>query len=165
MARNRRRKGSYVALPVDTYKAVGALADDTITDLELLGTLSEDLFLISAELSWALNNHTAGEGPIMVGLADSDYSITEIGECLDATPLTPDDRVAMERVRRKVRRVGSFPGLATEEVLEDGVQKKTPLKWATGTGLQLFVKNNSGSVLTTGSFVRVWGTIHARWIR
>ncbi len=123
-------------------------------------------YLISADLQWSLDDNTAGEGPIAVGLTSSDLTVTEMAEKLDARPTSKSDIIAMERSRRPVRNSGAFAVSEVGETLNDGKAIRTPLKFvlAEGKELQIFARNKSGATLTTGAVVRVTGTLYMKWI-
>ncbi len=169
MARKRRsnRRKNFVALPFNTTVVLDTLANGAVIAADLLASLSEDLYVISVDGTWAMLGHTAGEGPIHVGYAHGDLSVTEIGENLTADLSNPDDIIQKERSRRPVRRAGSFPGLSTEEVLNNGVPLRTTIKFTIGDGnsFDIWAQNVSGATLTTGCTVRLDGTVYGRWLR
>lgn len=166
--KRRKRDRNFVAIPITGNLALGALADLTVIEDTILGSLSEDLQVISIDAVWSVNNMTSGEKPITVGFAHGDYSVTEVKEYLEANITNPDDLVAYERIRRKIRRVGSAGmALETDEVLNAGMSIKTPARFVVGSGntLKAFAYNRSGSVLTTGGYVRWDGMLYGRWLR
>lgn len=166
--RGTRRRKNFVAIPVNIQQALGTLADETVLNWNLLDQLfAEDFYAISAELVFALNGHTAGEGPIEFGLAHGDLTTAEIKECIDADWNDPDNIIAREQARRPVRRCGSYHGLSTVEVPNNGNPKKYPIKMMIGEDheLKAFVMNHTGGALTTGSIVTITGTVFGRWVR
>ncbi len=99
---------------------------------------------------WSISEWTpaTGVGPVLVGIAHSDYSDAEIEAWIEQTTgWTEGDLVAAEVRRRKVRKVGIFgspagAGIAAEAaVLKDGEAIRTKLGWQ----------------LTTSQTLRVWG--------
>lgn len=166
MARKKNRKG-FVAIPVRSQLALGALNDDTVIAGSIFGNnLSEDLFVISADLAWAIQGLTAGEGPIDVGISHSDYSVAEVEENLSANVYDPSDLIAVEHSKRKVRKVGTFRGNDTEESLNDGkpMRRKIRFRVDNGKTLNMFAVNRSGAQLTSGAEVNVDGYIYGRWM-
>lgn len=164
----RRRKRNFVAIPFSATITLGTLGSTIVVAEDALGAaLGEDIYMISVKANYTLLGHTATEGPIHVGFAHDDLSVTEIGEALDAELTDPDDIIQRERARRPVRRVGSFPCLSTNEALNDGVEVKTPLKFSVGDGhnLSCWARSYHASNLTTGSKVKIDGTIFGRWQR
>lgn len=161
------RNRNFVVIPVSQQLTVGALASNTVIAADLLASLTEDLFVISANLMVSFTNHTGGEGPLQVGMAHGDLSVTEIAENLNANLTGPDDIIQKERSRRPVRKIGMFSGAAADENLFDGRQSKTTVKFSIGDGhaLVVWLVNRSGATLTTGTLVRFDGEIYGRWQR
>lgn len=168
MAKHGRRKQSkgFVAIPVATNITLSTLDANVTLVASLIGTLTEDFYCISADLQWTLRTLTAGEGPIQIGLAHGDYAVGEIQENLDVVYLGPGDKIAQERARRQIRRVGMFSGLAADEVLENGTSIRTKIKFMIDDGktLNVFASNRSGATLTTGAIVQIHGTVYGRWV-
>ncbi len=168
MARHKgsRRRG-FVAIPVSQQITLGTLASNIVVAADLIAALTEDLYVISADLMWSRLNAADGEGPIQVGIAHGDLSVTEIGENLNANVTGPDNIIQMERARRPVRKAGMFSGLAGDEVLNDGKEIRSRIKFSIGDGQAVlaWAVNRSGATLTTGGLVRVDGTIYGRWQR
>ncbi len=152
--------------PVQIELALVTLANNTALVSSII-TLNEDAFFISADLTWVLEDLTATEGPIRVGLANGDLSVTEIVEAITASPSSPDDIIAMERARRPTRHGGTFPGLSSHEALNNGNPLRTTLKMSIGdtTTLNVYAVNESGAGLTTGCILNVFGKIYGRWQR
>ncbi len=119
----------------------------------------------SATYVWSKKNATGAEGPITVGYAHSDYSVTEIKECIEAqASINVGNKVAQEQANRLVRIIGQFPGASTEETLNDGRPIHTKLNWLIPIGMQLniFAYNDSGATLTTGMLIDGTGVL---WIK
>ncbi len=168
MARKRSSRGrNFVAIPFQTALTLGTLADLTAFITSTVSGFGEDIYVLSVDALWALHTHTAGEGPISVGLAHGDLTVTEIKENLQAEMTDPDDIIAKERSRRPVRKSGIFSGLNTEEALANGEQIRTKVKFSVGDGhnLNAWAFNQSGAALTTGTVIQVIGTIYGRWQR
>ncbi len=158
-SRRRRYKG-YRKLPLDVDIAGGTLAADDVTQTTFGSTLTEERRFLSIEMSWALTGLAASDGPLVVGVAHSDYTAAEIEEFLEAGASWDEgDKVAQEQAKRLVRQVG----VLTEEetALNDGQPVKTRLNWriATGDTLQFWIWNR-GIQMTTGSLVKVSGHVH-----
>ncbi len=164
MAKHGRRQGIN-AIPFSQTLTLGTLGAGTAIETVVL-TTSREFFAVSADAEFAMEGHTATEGPIQVGFAQNDLSATEILEKLDANMATPDDIIAKERSRRPVRSYGRFPGLDTNEVLSDGDAIRRPWKFSIGeVGFNMWAVNRDGAALTTGTNVRVSGTLFGRWTR
>ncbi len=139
--------------------ALGALATDTLVS-EGGGTATDqEAIVTSIEVTVARNNGTQGEGPILVGVAHSDYTDAEIEQCVEALGAwTSADKIAEEQSKRLVRMLGTFAGDATEK-LWDGRKRKFKLNWriADGQAINFWAYNSDSAVLTTGSAVNVDG--------
>ncbi len=168
MARKRssqkRAVGAFQALPVNANLDLATLANATVAGVNLTG-LADDYWLQSADLSWTMDGHTAGEGPILVGIASGDLSVAEVKEAINAVPTSRSDRVAREHASRPVRRVGQFDGAAAGEKLFDGAVKRTPGKiyCAEGDEIIAWAFNGSGAPLTDGTNIRIYGTLYGSW--
>ncbi len=139
--------------------ALSTLATSTLVAADM-SAVNERTYAASAWLQWSIRGLTAGEGPIRVGLAHSDYTTTEIEEVLEATDSWNEGNfVAQEVSKRKVREVGVFSGESTDEVLNDGKPIKTALRWILlqGQTIQVWAYNASGGTLTTGAVVGAAG--------
>ncbi len=167
MAKHKRRgRSRFFAYPIDHSLALATLANGIVLSDDMTNFGVTKVYCISADLSWSVDDQTVGEGPLVVGLNSGDLSVTEIAEKLDAKPVSQTDRIAMERSRRPVRNTGRFSGAAVGETLNDGQPIRTPLKFILDTGIELalWVRNKSGATLTTGTVVRVTGTLYMRWM-
>ncbi len=168
---SRARRGSsrnrnFVAIPVQQAKALGTLADATVLAQSLIGTLTEDMFAISADLLWTIRDLTPGEGPVYVGVAHGDYSVSEIKESLEVTLTGPGSKIEQERARRMIRTSGVFPGLTSEESLNLGVPLRTRMKFTVQSAKALngWIWNSSGAALTTGAIVEIAGKVYGKWL-
>ncbi len=153
-------------LPVDDAVLGGTLAADDVTSTALAGAVTESRRVSSAVLTWSLHDLTVAQGPLVVGVAHSDYTAAEIEECLEATGAWDEgDKIAQEAGKRLVRVVGTFGDGTTDQELNDGKPIKTRLNWllATGDTLQLFIWNQ-GAALTTGSEVNASGHLNS-WLQ
>ncbi len=114
-----------------------------------------------------MKNHTAGQGPIYVGICHSDLTVTEVREALQAEMTDPDDIIAKERSRRPVRKLGVFKSIDLDDTINDGMPLRKKIRFAVGDGhnLQLWAFNRSGAALTTGSIITALGTLYGRWLR
>ncbi len=160
----RTANSKFQALPVNAVLTLGALGSETVISTALT-QLADDFWFQSADLSWAMELHTAGEGAISVGLANGDLSVTEIKEAINSSPTSRSDIVAREQARWPVRKVGIFPGLVAEEVLQDGRQIRTTIKMylAEEKELVFYAMNISGGAFTTGTVIRVYGNLYGEW--
>ncbi len=159
-----RRKG-YRYLPVDQTFPIGNLTTKDVIADDLNSSVDQDTFMVSADLVWGTEDFTIGEGPLVVGLAHSDYTSAEIEECLEAlASWDKGDKVANEQRKRKVRVVGAFPLIAVDEVLNLGMPVKTKLGFVVeiGNTLKTFAYNPTLGTIATGGSVTATGGINSR---
>lgn len=165
LAKYKKKRGYMRALPMFQSMALGTLADNTVVGAVLGNTVANDTYLISADLMASLANHTAGEGPITVGIAHGDLSDAEIEECLEAVASWDNsDQIAQEHRRRKVRTIGVFPGVGTEESLNNGnpIRVRCRFTLHSGLGIKIWAHNRSGAALTTGTLLKVDGKFYTK---
>ncbi len=145
---NRKRmSGSYLRGNVNEQLALGTLAAKTLISAPFDEVAVEKTFVSSMVGVWALADATeaAGDGPILVGVAHSDYTDPEIEAVIEATgSWDPGDKIQNEIGKRLVRKIGTFAieatGVIVSQTLNDGKPIKTKLNWS----------------LTTGKTLRVW---------
>jgi len=129
---------------------ISGIFDDLPTERTLIG---------SVVATWSMQDFTLGldDGPIMVGLAHSDYTDTEIAEVINSTgSWDSGDLISKERANRKIRTIGVFDNEETSGeavTLNDGKPIHTKLNWVVngGQGLRLWAFNLGGSDLATTS--------------
>ncbi len=160
----KRRNSRFQVLKVDASVSLSTLGNGGTILLGLMA-ITGQFKVVAADLLWAIDNLTAGEGPIQAGLSNGDLSTTEVQESLDSSPTSESDIIARERARRPVRSIGVFPGNDTHEVLNDGRMMRTKFftQLAEGDSLMAFVRNQSGAALTTGAVLRVQGRVYGYW--
>jgi len=154
----------YQRIQVSSAVPLGALASNTV----VAGVMTADTAIdtgrvTSLDAAWDLEAHTAGEGPIAVGVAHSDYSAAEILEYLTlATGFDRGDKIAQERQGRRIRRVGVFGGGLADISLNDGVPIKIKLNWVLTEGdtVQSWALNLDAATLTTGTFLNIQGHLN-----
>ncbi len=164
--RGRGKFRAYIAGPIDESFALGTLSASSVIISTLSETVVEKAWLSSVRAAWAMKNFTIGadDGPIMVGVAHSDYSAAEIEAWIENTSgWSQADLVAQEVAKRKIRKVGIFesPATATEDaVLNDGKPITTKCNWMlmSGQTVSLWAYNMGDSNLaTTDPVVHVQG--------
>ncbi len=169
MAKQPKRRGSrgFQPLPFTTSKTLLTLADNTAVLVGSLGgNLTEDYFVISLDATWAIRGMAAGQGPIDVGVAHGDYTVTEIKEWIELNLLGPANKIQQEKSRRLIRKVGTFSVIGATEVLADGRVIRTKMRWIQDDGqdLNVWAFNRSGAPLTTGGLLEVSGKYYGRWV-
>ncbi len=155
----KRKFRNYLRGEVDEQFALGTLAANTVITDVVDDTLREKAWLSSVVLTWALDNFTPAttDGPIMVGVAHSDYSTAEIEEWIEnAASWHQGDMVAQEIGKRRIRKVGMFRSDAAVTatgayVLNDGKPIKTKCGWQliTAQTLRFWAYNTGESALAT----------------
>ncbi len=151
---SRRRRRKYLKGSISDSLALGTLANEDVISGVVGDVVAERSIVTSVEVTAALRGHTAGEGPIEVGVAHSDYSAAEIEEYLEnAGSWDEGDLLGQEVGKRKIRQIGMFDAVAADQVLFDGRPKKFKLNWVLNTGqtIQLWAYNRHNLGLTTGS--------------
>ncbi len=167
MARRRGRKyRRYLRGIIDAEISLGTLGPNAVVANNEANVLTESAFLTSVKATWSLIDFTAGtqDGPIVVGLAHSDYSDGEIEQWIENT-LSWDqgDMIGQEINKRKIRRVGVFQNLSTvtagADALNDGRPITTKCKWGLNTGdtVRFWAYNTGTGTLTTGALVKING--------
>ncbi len=157
--RARRKMGKYIKGTVDESTSFAALASKDVATAIMDETVNERTLVSSIVATWSLRNFTpiANAGPILVGVAHSDYSDAEIEEYLEATGSWDEgDLVQQEVAQRKIRRIGIFdtPSAAEDTaVLNDGKPIKSKLNWMMlqGQSLQIWVYNLGSAAVATST--------------
>ncbi len=162
--RSTRRKG-FKAITLDEEWTLATLAASTL--LSQGGGIASDidLFAISMDVLCSMRGLTVGEGPIIIGIANSDYTDAEIEEYIEnAARWTRADMIAMERSRRQIRKIGQFSGNFADEVLNDGKKIRVKLRYAIyeGQSVNFWAYNASDGTLTTGAEINIFGQIYTR---
>ncbi len=163
--RPRKRRFNLRRVRVTTEQALATLGTDTALVASSSGASDGTYRAVTMKMTWLLSSMTQGEGPITVGYAHSDYTVTEIKECLEANAaVSIGDKGAQERANRLVRVVGTLRGDPNGSSLNDSKPISTKLNWLINIGKQvnIFMYNESQSSLTTGAFLNVAGNM---WIR
>ncbi len=152
-----RRMGRYIRGNIDEKLSLTTLGAATAVGEDFDQVVNERTLVSSIVASYSMLNMTAAaaDGPIVVGVAHSDYTDTEIQEFITAsTGWDEGNKVAQEQMSRKIRRIGTFqnpPELTVPAVLNDGKPIKTKLNWILlqGQTLQLWCFNQGSSALDT----------------
>ncbi len=166
MAKGRRRR--YLRGAVNHKLQLGTLAAKVVIGSNIVDSLAEEAWMSSVKLIWSMNKWTSGadDGPILVGVAHSDYTDAEIEAFIEnAQSWDTDNKVQQEVARRKIRIVGQFRSQGgdtgdTNYVLNDGKFIRTKCNWMLGTAqtLKVWAYNAGGSPLaTTDPAVRAEG--------
>ena len=162
----RRASKNFAVIPDDVAISLLTLADVTVLVQDSQIALQQDYQHISADYEVSLRGHTAGEGPITIGVSSTELTVAEIKEAIVAAPQSQTDFPAVEHAKRPVRIVGSFPGLSTDEVLNDGRAFRVRFHQQIPAGKNLpnlFAFNRSGGPLTTGAIILATAKHYGLW--
>ncbi len=150
--------GQYLRGSVNENVVLTTLAATTVVASQFEETVNEKTFISSLVAKWSLANFTkaVNDGPIKVGVAHSDYTITEIEEWIENTgSWNQGDLVNSREIgKRLIREIGVFEApvdAAAIVVLNDGKPIHTKLKWLLlqGQTLDLWAYNMGSSALAT----------------
>ncbi len=158
--------GKYIRGSVNEQLALTTLASKTVVLVAFDDSVNERTLVSSIVAKYTLSVFTPGSGvgPIMVGVAHSDYSVDEIDEWIENTGSWDEGAlVEQEQGRRFIRQVGVFdtPDDANDSSeLNDGKAIKTRLNWILNQGqtLSLWAYNlGNNPVATTTPIVTADG--------
>ncbi len=156
--------GKYIRGNIAENLALGTLAANSLIS-GVTDSVVERTLLSSVVATYSLAGATPLEnvGPILVGLAHSDYTDAEIEAWVELqTGWSEADLSAREIADRKIRRVGLFdePSSATTSIaLNEGRPIKTKLNWILNTGQSLRIwAYNTG----TGAFATTDPNMHTQ---
>lgn len=167
--RRRRKFGNYLKGDIKSTLEIGALAAVTLISVAATETVIEKTRVSSVDAIWSLADITAvvDDGPVMCGLAHSDYTDAEIEQWIEnAGSWNAGDKINQEIAKRFIRKIGVFDAPfgdanspAIISVLNDGLPIKTRLNWSlvTGQTLKFWVYNMGSSALTDGGVMNVNG--------
>ncbi len=168
-----RNMGKYLRGNIQLDLDLGTLATKVAILAAAGDTVTEAMYVSSVKAIWSLSGITIAdnEGPILVGVAHSDYTGAEIEEYLEnASNWAVGDLIAQEKAKRKIRRVGILmppsSGLG-QSVLNDGKPITTKCGWLISEGqtIDIWAYNlGTAALATTDPNVNIQG--HANlWLR
>lgn len=165
----RRRYTGYFFPRVSSTLALSTLATNDMLIGAVLGAVDAPTWISKIRATWTISNITQGDGPIIVGLAHSDYSAAEVEEWFEATSAwQTNNKIAAEQAARKCRMVGALQSDAagdnTTWSLNDGKPITTKLGFAVNAtqGLIFWAFNDGNAVLITGSSIHLNGVVTCR---
>ncbi len=154
----RRRMGKYIRGSIDEDLDLGTLAAKTLIAGAFDESANQRMLVSSIVATWTLDGMVAGQGPILFGIAHSDYDSPEIEAVIENTGSWDEgNKVAQEIAKRQVRIIGTMVGpmdTGTDDVVwNDGKPVKTKLNWILNTSdtLDLWAYNLSTAALTTAA--------------
>ncbi len=152
--------GRYIRGNVDDTLTVGLLASKDVVGAVFDEVVDGRTYISSLKAVWSMKGVTltAAAGPIVVGVAHSDYSDAEVEEWIENTgQWNEGDLVAREIGNRKIRQVGVFEdpdsGPTEAVTLNDGKPITTKLGWilVEGQTLRLWAFNSGLAAMAVSS--------------
>ncbi len=126
--------------------------------------------MISTQLAFTVTILTAGDGPLLCGIANKSLSLAEIEEYLELDgPVQPTELPSAERATRGklIRTLGLIvpTGDGTVASLFVDNRSLSGLRWNEESAGWNYWVYNRGQALTTGAILRVWASFFVRWNR
>lgn len=175
----KRRRRNWQTIEVhNKFPLDAGFASEAGLSRDLTDNATENFIATSLEATYTLAVEQAAEpngvGPLMIGIAKSDYTIAEISEWVTNTSgFTRADLRQQEISKRHIKHVGEFhlesiaSAAKLRVELNDGLPIKTPLNWRilTGTQIQVWIFNNGdvSVVATGGQDLFINGQINGFW--
>lgn len=164
-AKKGRRKFNLRKVKVSPELPLLTLASDTALAIGFTttGGSANPWRCMSVEATWALTDLTANDGPIEVGVAHSDYTVTQIKEYLENfASIDIGNKSTQEIATRWIRSVGTLNDVRTS--LNNGMPVKTKLNWGMTIGkfINIWAYNQSTFALTTLAVLNVDGHL---WVK
>ncbi len=145
--------GRYLKGSVDENMALSTLGSKVLIGDTWDETVEDRARISSIVCTWALDGLTSSQGPILFGVAHSDYTDAEIEAVIEnAGSWKEGSKVEQEIAKRLVRIIGTFVSQDTLDVeFNDGRVLKTKLNWILNEGdtLRMWAYNLSGTPLAT----------------
>ncbi len=166
-----RRRFNMRQVRINSGLAIGALASADVIAGAITNAPTDPMRFISVDLAYGITDLAAViDDAFAFGLAHGDYTAAEIEECLESgASMDLGNKVEQEQANRLVREIGLITKAAAAASggglpFNEGKPVHTKLNWLMSIGdqLQLWVRNNSGVVYTTGSTLAVSGKL---WVK
>ncbi len=138
--RPKRKFRRYLKGKVNMSFNITALASKDAVAQAVADTVSERTWVSSIKAVYSLSEFTPGNdiGPILIGIAHSDYTAAEIEQWIEnAGSWTEGSKVQQEIAKRFIRQIGVFetPDSASDSVsLNDGRPMTTKCRWILNAG-------------------------------
>ncbi len=137
--------GKYIRGSIDEQLSLTTLAARTLVGAVFDETVNERTLVSSIVASWSLRNASPASdvGPVLVGIAHSDYTDAEVEAYIEASGTWDEgDKIQQEIMKRQIRQVGTLRVLEAATLqsrLADGRMIKTKLNWILNQGQTLRV--------------------------
>ncbi len=155
----KRRMGKYLKGKIDQVLELGTLAANTLVSGTVAGSVAERTRVSSIVATWGIADWTlaVGDGPVLVGVAHSDYTDAEIEAWVENSgSWTEGDKIQQEIANRKIRQIGLLTApqdgnIGSQVTLNDGKPIKTKLNWilTTSQTLKIWAYNAGDSAFAT----------------
>ncbi len=145
---------------------LSTLANDTVVFETSPVTLAQDCSFNTYDVYVSWEGATAGEGPIEIGIAGADLTVTEVEEALEAQPTSQFDFPAIEHQTRPVRSIVVLPFDSEDGISNDGkpIRRKMRMQVPAGKTIpRIWALNRSGGTLTTGSVIAISAKYYGSW--
>lgn len=148
-----------------TFITLGTLNDVTAVKQDSPLAITEDFRMISVDAFVTADGMTNQEGPITIGIADNELSVSEIAEAINAGgPLDSNDRSAQEQAERAV-----FPLFDLYPSNQGGMEvsnQRHKVRWTfkDSDGWCWFAYNHGGAALSSGGVVRIICKYYGVWV-
>ncbi len=147
---------NYVKQRIVDSVSAGALAQNALISESLGVALEEEGRVSSIRGIWTIRGGTNTEGPIVFGVAHSDYTSAEIEECLESQNSGPNSMIENEQAKRYVREIGVILDVVGDPSFNDGKPIKTKLNWPVEEGatpVKGWILNIGTGQMTTGAIL------------
>ncbi len=146
-------------LPVQAAFTLGTLA--ALTGLIVAkADILQNFKALTLHGVWGLTSLTAGDGPLLFGIASAEWSLAEIEQYLEVIVRDQRDATNNEQAARSVQVLGAL-GLRLETVYQR--EKVILPTFREGQGWNMWVYNR-GIAMTTGALVKMSGRFFGRWL-
>ncbi len=155
-----RRRRAYQRGGIDTSITLGTLASKTAVGADVSDSVIDTTWCSSVKLAWSWDGATVDEGPLVYGVAHSDYSNAEIEEFIELNQQwNRGDLIAQEVGQRKIRIIGNVALRSVSGDMNDGKSITTKCKWifTEGATIQCWAYNLGSGALTTGAAITATG--------
>ncbi len=154
------RAGRYLKGNVEENLSLGTLASGALISDTWDETVNETTRISSILVDWSVDEITFPHGPLLFGVAHSDYTDAEIEAVIEnAGSWDSGNLISQEVAKRKIRIIGSMTsdigdpaGGGTMDIrFNDGRPVRTKLNWILNSGdtLKMWVYNRSAAALAT----------------
>ena len=165
MARRGRKFRKYLKGQIQNSHLLTSLGAKSLSGTQLADSVTEKAWLSSIKCEWSLANWSpgVGDGPIVCGIAHSDYTDAEIEEWIENLGSWEEQDLKQQEIaRRKIRQVAVIPSPGATSaaiVLNDGKPIYTKCGWMLGTGqtLRVWTYNRGTSALVDGAIMDTMG--------